>query len=187
MDDAGGLFLTVGPRERAALLAEGLAREVVSGLLVLPGVPVTTSVRALALRARLGPHQTDPARGRCFGFATAAWVHGGFPGLPAPAPLDLVIGRNRRSPRLGGVRVRQVDIPPEQVQLVEGVPVTAPLRTATDVARDLPRDRALPVLRLLQELHDVHPPQVLRLLTRMPYARGVAVARDVVRAWAEMA
>jgi hypothetical protein len=41
------------------------------------------------------------------------------------------------------------------------------------------------VLRILQELHDLHPPQVLKILAAMPYARGVAIAREVVRVWAD--
>lgn len=191
MDDFPGPFLFARGAERAALLGEGLAREVLAGILVPSDVPITRSIRARAVRAKLGHREIHVNHGRCLGFSTAAWLHtgacAGDSGVRVPARLDLVIGRNRRSPRLPDVRVRQVDVPPEQVQVVEGVLVTGPVRTAADIARDLPRTQALPVLRLLQEMHDVHPPQVIDLLQGMPYARGAAVARFTVHDWAEMA
>ena len=185
MDDAAPVLWVCSAHERAGLIRDGLAREVLSGVLIAVDRPITASVRAHALREKLGPWETDPDRGRAIGFGTAAWVHtGSWPGRTA-SPIDLVIGRNRRAPRLDGVRVRQVDLPTEHLKSVEGLSVTLPGRTAADVARDLPRAHALSVLRTLQELHDVHPPQVLEILAAMPYARGAAVAREVVRAWAD--
>ncbi|GAA3637777.1 hypothetical protein GCM10022223_65870 [Kineosporia mesophila] len=195
-DDSSRLFLLAGGRERTALLRDGLAREVLPGVLVPADVPVTRQLRARAVREKLGDWETDAGRGRSVGFGTAAWLHtGACPRSntaagarhPLPERLDLIIGRNRRSPALAGVRVRQVDMPPEHLQTIEGLLVTHPLRTSADIARDLPRAEALPLLRLLQEFHDVHPPQVLELLGAMSYARGAARARDVVRDWAEMA
>ncbi|GLY17347.1 hypothetical protein Kisp01_43620 [Kineosporia sp. NBRC 101677] len=192
MSEGEGPFLVAGYRERAELLRDGLAREVLDLVVVSPSTPITPSIRALAVREKLGHWETDPARGRSIGFGTAGWVlTGSWPSGNASAEherrLDLIIGRNRRSPRLAQVRVRQIDVPAEHLYVLEGLQITTPVRTAADLARDLPRDEALPRLRLLQEMHDVHPPQVLDLLTAMPYARGAAVARAVVREWAEMA
>jgi hypothetical protein len=185
MDDAAPVLRVGSAHERAGLIRDGLAREVLSGVLIAADQPITAAVRAHALREKLGLWETDAGRGRAVGFGTAAWVHTGtWPG-PTAGPIDLVIGRNRRAPRLGGVRVRQVDLPTEHLELLEGLLVTRPGRTAADVARDLPRAHALSVLRTLQELHDVHPPQVLGILASMPYARGAAIAREVVRAWAD--
>ncbi|GAB6903982.1 hypothetical protein [Kineosporia succinea] len=195
-DDASLLILARG-LERAELLRDGLAREILPGVLVAADVAVTPAVRARAVRMKLGDREIDAGRGRSLGFGTAAWLHTGLcprscaaagaPTPPLPERLDLIIGRNRRSPRIPGVRARQVDVPPEHLHTVEGVPVTRPHRTAADVARDLPRAEALPQLRLLQEFYDVHPPQVLDLLGQMPYARGAAQARAVIGAWGEMA
>ena len=187
MDDASRLFLVVAADERAGLLRDGLAREVLPGVLVAVDVPVTEGLRDWSIRQKLGHWETDAGRGRAVGYSTAAWVYTGRP-APLPDPphlLDLVIGRNRRSPRLPEVRVRQVDVPAEQLQIIEGLQVTRPVRTAADLARDLPGPEAVPLLQLLQELHDVHPPQVLEVLASMPYARGAAVARKAVRAWAD--
>jgi hypothetical protein len=185
MDDAAAVLRICSAHERAGLIRDGLAREVLPGVLIAVDEPITAEVRAHALRQKLGLRETDAERGRAIGFGTAAWVHTGrWPG-PAASPIDLVIGRNRRAPRLEGVRIRQVDLPTDHLELVEGLMVTRPVRTAADVARDLPRAQALFVLRILQELHDLHPPQVLKILTAMPYARGVAIAREVVRVWAD--
>lgn len=202
MDDSSRLFLIVAVGERAGLLRDGLAREVLPGVLVAADEPVTEQVRALAVRHQLGQWETDSSRGRCLGYTTAAWIYTGVwpfeatgstagPGIANPGRsdsswrLDLVIGRNRRSPRLPHVRVRQVDVPAEHLQPIAGLLVTRPLRTAADVARDLPQPAALALLWQLQELHDVHPPQVLDVLRAMPYARGAAVARTTVQAWAD--
>lgn len=191
MDDLPRLVLVDAVRERKALIEEGLAREVLDGVLVAVGAPVTPQVRVSAVRAKLGHQETEPVRGRALAFATAAWVTTGLcPGAPpgqGPARIDLVVGRNRRAPRLPGIRARQIDIPGDQLEVMSGMLVTRPVRTAADLARDLPVGQALPALRLLQELEDVHPPQVLRTLAQMRYARGAALAREVVRAWADMA
>jgi len=184
-DDVSPVLRVPAAYEQAGLIRDGLAREILPGVLIAADRPITRAVRARAVREKLGSWETDPNRGRAVGFGTAAWVHtGAWPG-PAADPLDLVIGRNRRAPRLSGVRVRQVDVPAEHLETIQGLQVTRPGRTAADVARDLPRAHALSALRRLQELHDVHPPQVLQILASMPYARGAAVGREVVRAWAD--
>ncbi|GAB3281610.1 hypothetical protein GCM10027456_75010 [Kineosporia babensis] len=181
-------MLVSGLDERDALLRDGLAREVLDLVVVSPLTPVTPEIRALAVREKLGEWETAAHRGRAVGFATAAWILTGSWADPVAGPqrLDLIIGRNRRSPRLKTARARQIDVPTEHLQTIETLQVTRPVRTAADVARDLPCDQALALLRLLQELHDVHPPQVLDLLSFMPYARGAAVAREVVREWSEL-
>jgi len=190
MDDYSRLVLVDELGEQQALIREGLAREVLDGVLVAGDVPVTPQVRVAAVSLKLGRREVDPDLGRCLGFATAAWVATGVcPGRPrgsGPARIDLVVGRHRRSPRLPGLHARQIDVPGEHLQVTAGVLVTRPVRTAADLARDLPEDQALPALRSLQELADVHPPQVLRILAAMRYARGAAAARAIVRSWAEM-
>ena len=57
------------------------------------------------------------------------------------------------------------------------------IRTAADIARDLPAAAAIEALMRLRELTDVTPQQVLHRLASMRYARGAATARAVIAAW----
>jgi propanediol dehydratase small subunit len=63
--------------------------------------------------------------------------------------------------------------------------VTDPVRTAADVARDLPPDQAVAALRRLGELCGVRPHEVLEMLGIMRYSRGAATARQVIKRWTE--
>ena len=173
--------------ETRCLLEQGLVRRVIADVLVAIDAPNSRAVRARAI-ALLIP---DPARpsgsGWVTGFSSAAWLHTGFAGSGrrAPEELHVIIPPGRRRPRADGVRGRQVALRPEQVMFLDGVPVTNPVRTAADVARDLPADAALAALRQLGELSGVRPHQVITMLSGMRYARGAANARRLVNDWAE--
>jgi propanediol dehydratase small subunit len=78
-----------------------------------------------------------------------------------------------------------VSLATEQITYVGPVAVTDPVRTAADVARDLPAPAAVAALRRLGELYDVRSDDVLQVLASMRYARGAATARQAVRAWAD--
>lgn len=171
--------------EAEQLLKQGLVRRVIADVLVAHDAPDSREVRASAA-GLLIPPAFRSADGWVVGFGSAGWLHtGASTALAPPTELQVIIPPGRRRPRLPGIRGRQVALAPEQVIFLGPVPVTDPVRTAADIARDLPADEAVAALRGLGELCGVRPHHVLQLLATMRYARGAATARQVVRTWTE--
>ena len=179
-------FRAASPEERRRLLDQCLVRPVIADVLVAVDAPDSRVVRARAT-GLLIPGPARGSLGWVVGFESAAWLHTGFAGTEQQPPgrLQVIIPPGRRRPREALIQGRQVALPPEQVMMFDGVPVTTPVRTAADVARDLPTPGALATLRRLGELVRVRPEEVLALLNTMRYGRGVARARERVRIWAE--
>lgn len=121
--------------------------------------------------------------------AAALWVPGGvITGRAAAAlhgadfvdedtPIE-VIGRSRR-PR-SGVIVRAERIAGDETAAMAGLTVATPVRTALDLARHLPRTRAVAHLDALAAATGIEPSPVLSLAARYPGARGVRRARQRV-------
>jgi hypothetical protein len=178
------------PAEAEQLLKQGLVRRVIADVLVAFDAPDSREVRAAAVEL-LMPIEQRVSAGWVVGFGSAAWLHTGpgraDPSSPpeAPAELQVIIPPGRRRPKLPGVRGRQVALAPDHVVFLGPIPVTDPIRTAADVARDLPLEQAVAALHRLGELYGVRPHHVLHLLSTMRYARGVAVGRQAIRAWTE--
>ncbi len=71
---------------------------------------------------------------------TAAWIHGidarGPGELDQPLPVECVVPAARGSvPRRPGLVSFEAALPPEDIAILDGVPVTTPDRTALDLAR----------------------------------------------------
>jgi hypothetical protein len=130
--------------ELSALTLDGDAFRL--GDAVVPiDVPVTAAVRA----------QTIAPAARQYGLVaerwTAAWVHGAAATAPRPHQLCNDVARNGRTRMVVGLR--EVLFLEDEVVLLGGVPVTAPLRTASDLARLEPQSAALqPAIAALLEL-----------------------------------
>lgn len=119
--------------------------------------------------------------------AGALWVPGGVvTGRAAAAlhgaafvdeavPIE-VIGRSRRPQP--GVIVRAERIAPDEITMVNGMMVSTPNRTALDLARHLPRVRAVAHLDALAAATGLDPREVLDLAGRYPGARGIRRARQ---------
>jgi hypothetical protein len=154
-------------------------------VLAATATPDSVEMRSAAATLLLerADHTLPP--GWAVGFESAAWLHSGIPrdGRPAPRQLQVIIPRGRRRPESRWLRCRQVPLPPEEIVLVGGLPVTDPLRTAADIARDQPEPETIEVLRRLGEFCGVRPHEVLGQLESMARARGVAQARKLVRQW----
>jgi hypothetical protein len=159
---------------------------VVADVLVAVDAPDSRAIR-IAATGLLIPAETRTDLGWVVGFASAAWLHtgGGGTDRPAPEQLQVIIPPGRRRPRVPGIRGRQVALDPDQVVFFGGIAVTDPVRTAADVARDLPAVEALDALNRLGELCEVRPHQVTSVLQSMRYARGAATGRQLVQRWAQ--
>ncbi len=66
---------------------------------------------------------------------TAAWIWGAVDRMPQPARYAVAIGARVGRVLGGGVLVREVVITPDETDIVAGLSVTTPLRTALDLVR----------------------------------------------------
>ncbi|MEV0673440.1 hypothetical protein [Mycobacterium sp. NPDC050441] len=135
---------------------------------IFPDVYVPKSA-PLALRHRvIGAWLWSGRNGVIAGRAAAA-LHGAL-WVPDTVPVEM-IWRNGRPP--DGIVVRNERIDSDEIAVVAGLPVTAPARTALDLARHLHRDLAVPNLDSLARATDVKAADALLLADRHPRARGL--------------
>ncbi len=110
---------------------DGLVRRVYRETYRRSDYPEDAAARARAASNALPP----PLRGRvALGRQCAAWVYGC---APPPPLLSVVTDHRRRTtavPASGSTTMHQVALGPFDVNLVGGVPVTTPMRTALDLA-----------------------------------------------------
>lgn len=93
------------------------------------------------------------------------------------APVELLWRNNHYPP---GIIVRDERFQPDEVASVAGIAVTTPARAAFDLARHLPRNKAVAHLDALSGATSVTPQDVMLLIDRYPGARGNKRARLVL-------
>ena len=150
---------------------EGRVRRLLRGVYVDATVPTSVSVRARALGLVVGEAQVVVG-------TTAAWLHGvevPRPGPQAPPAIE-VHGRGRSSGWPAGRPVRYAG---HDVQTVEGVRCTTPLRTALDLGRRLAPDRALAALDGLVRLGAFPHTALMAELPRFTGQSGVVQLREL--------
>lgn len=167
----------VGGRAAWSVLVRDGALEVVREDAAVPaGSPTTPRLRAALLRGQVPPAATVAGR-------TAAWVHVGPP-APDGGHLDLAYrARGHRPAVWGRGLVWQAPLLRADVVELGGVRVTAPVRTAVDVAlhvRD--HDDALRRVLALVRAGGVDLDEADRQLERRVRAVGRPRARDVLGA-----
>jgi len=101
--------------------------------------------------------------------AAAVW---GTKWLDPVAPAEIIRRSDRRAP--AGMVVRSWRLAAGEACPVAGLDATTPARTAFDLARTLPTDRAIPIVDALMNATRVSPAQVAAVAARHPGARGVA-------------
>jgi len=127
---------------------------------------------------RAGALATVVPRRGAVGRLSAAWVHVGG---PPPRRVTVLVRSGARRPDPHPDRaVAEADLTDDDVQQLGGVPVTTVLSTAVDVARWVPADRAVPVLRALVRA-GLDPADAVRRLEAHAGGRGVRTARQVLR------
>jgi hypothetical protein len=146
---------------------EGRLRRLLRGVYVDATVPSSVAVRARALTLVLGQAQVVVGR-------TAAWLHGvEVPREDPDAPVPIEVhGRIRR---LGPpVRLAGHDL-----EVVEGVRCTTPLRTALDLGRQLAPDRAIAALDGLLGLGAFSHTTLMAELSRFGGQHGIIQLREL--------
>jgi hypothetical protein len=165
--------------EFARLVEQGLVRRVVADVHVGLDAPDERRVRAGAV-AELMPERLLEGGAALTG-ADAAWLYAGGEG---PERLHVVMPVRRGRAGTAHVVVHEGRVPAEDVEDVDGVPVTSPARAAADVARGLPPETALPLLRRLGAAVPLDPRDALVHLERLSGCRGVEAGRQTVLTWA---
>ena len=148
------------------MLRAGSVRRLFRGVYAAAGLPESVEVRATAVRLACAREAVAVDR-------TAAWVHGVDPVGAAALPLDLVAppGPGRRA----GAGVRRLT--PRDVQVIAGLCVTTPLRTALDVGRLSREDHALATMDALLSGPTFGHVDLLAELPRMAGLAGVGQLR----------
>ncbi len=158
----------IGRAVLTRLVREGRVRRLLRGVYLDATVPVTRAVRARALALVVGDQQVVVG-------LTAVWLHGAE--LPrrdpdAPVPIE-VHGRN---PRDGSRPVRYAG---HDLESVDGVRCTTPLRTALDLGRQLAPERAIGVLDGLLGLGAFPHTALMAELPRFTGQHGIVQLREL--------
>jgi very-short-patch-repair endonuclease len=145
---------------------------------LFPDVYVGSAVEVdLAVRAR-GAYLLVGGRGVIGGYAAAELLDASCG--PEDAPVDLVIpgGAYREHP---GLVVHRGLLLPDEIAVVKGIRVTAPVRTAYDLACGNALVEAVVAVDALSGRHAFEPSAVVDLNRRRLGSRGSAQLREVVR------
>ena len=130
--DAAALGIT---RKRLRLgVDQGLVRRVFTGVYVSAELPDSTELRARAAALVMSDHAVLCDR-------TAAWIHGigvlRYAELDVIPPLETYVLRGHNPTERHNCHGGTRDLEPEDWQVIGGVRVTTPLRTAVDLAWEM--------------------------------------------------
>jgi hypothetical protein len=171
------LALGISRKRLRLAVDQGLVRRVFTGAYVRDDVPDSTELRAQAAALVMSKHSVLCDR-------TAAWIHGigvlRYAELDVIPPLETYVLRGHEPTDRHNCHGGSRDLLPEDWQLIGGVRVTTPLRTALDLACKLPRRQATAALDAFAREHDVTVAELRRLLVRYFRRRGVVQARELV-------
>ena len=130
--------------------------------------PASDEAPPLELRSR-GAGLLVAGRGVVSGYSAAELL--GAPSAPRGAPAEVTVsGRQRVHP---GLLVRRDRLAPDEIQLVDDLWVTTPLRTAFDLARRLDLVEGVVAVDALANRRRFHPDMILHLSARHRGLRGV--------------
>jgi hypothetical protein len=136
----------------------------------------TLELRLACLRLVLPPHAVVVDR-------TAAWLWDVSPARTSsaePQPLDVFVLRGHTRLRRRGADSGERDLMPRDLVLLDGILVTAPLRTALDLACRCRREDALVALDGFARVHGVTQADLVAMLPRFRGRRGIVQARGLI-------
>jgi hypothetical protein len=158
-------------------VADGRVRQVVRGAYAPADLPDTVELRAAAIALVVSEHHVIVDR-------CAAWLHGidafTWAEHDVLPPIEVCAIRGRNPTHLAGVDGGSRDLAPRDIQVLHGVRVTTPLRTALDLGCNLRRREAYAVLNSLAREHGLTRSALSSELLRFRRRRGVIQLRDLV-------
>jgi hypothetical protein len=158
----------IGRAVLARLLREGRVRRLVRGVYLDATVPVTRRVRARSLALVVGGDRIVVG-------ATAAWLHGVEVSHSGPSDLQrLEVHGGAARPDRRPLRYADRDL-----EVVEGVRCTTPLRTALDLGRGASPERAIAALDGLLALGAFSHPALMGEVARFGGRPGIGQLREL--------
>jgi hypothetical protein len=152
--------------------ADGLLVHLGAGIYLPADATCTTASRAEAFATVVPPWAV-------LAMEAAAWVHGGPRPTPPFALLTSATTGSRTAPE--GTRLSVTPLPQADVVQVNGLRLTAPLRTAVDLARAGSGPTARAAFRWLLDQH-VKPAELRAVLAEQARYPGNRLARERLRA-----
>lgn len=174
---AEAALLGFGGRTLDTLIAEGAVRTVLRGALAPASLADTMSLRVEAARRVLTPGHIACDRTAAFlhGIDVHTWAEHDL--LP---PVETCVLPGRHPSSRVGVDARVRDLRPEDLTMIDELPVTTPLRTAIDLACVLRQRDALAALNEFARRYGVTAQSIAPVLPRLKGRRGVRQLRKLL-------
>ncbi|WP_332666471.1 type IV toxin-antitoxin system AbiEi family antitoxin domain-containing protein [Aeromicrobium sp.] len=156
-------------------LVEGVVRRPFRGVYVDARVPDSRQGRLRAL-ALVNPGGAIACN------ETAAWLHGISVFAPGDRHLfdpSFVVEHSHARVERSGTRGRQAIIASDDIEFIDGVYVTTPLRTVSDLLRRMYRPYALAAADAFAHAGLIDPDEVVEYVARLKGYRGVVQARSL--------
>lgn len=173
--EAKRLGISAKQIERA--VAAGKLRRVFRGVYVPTHLEDTIALRAVAIALVIADHNVVVDR-------TAAWLHGvdcvTWAEHAVLPPVETCALRGRRRTDLTGADGRERDLAAQDIQTIDGVRVTTPLRTALDLGCNLRRREAYAAMNALARRHHLTAAMLAIELPRFRGRRGVVQLRELI-------
>ncbi|HEY7045339.1 MAG TPA: DUF559 domain-containing protein [Nocardioidaceae bacterium] len=159
------------------LVREGTLRRLMAGVFVDAAAEDTPTLRAQALLCVLDRHVVVCDR-------SAAWLHGvdvlGAEGQSVVPPLEVFRIEGHDGIRRPQCRRGKRTLGDSDVQVIRGIPVTTPLRTALDLGRLARREEAIGAVDALMRIAGLSVEDLWKEMHRFRGARGVVQLRSLV-------
>jgi very-short-patch-repair endonuclease len=171
----------IDPRVRAGILHRIHAGVYRAGPIVSPLCREMAAV--LACSGAGVPGAAEPLRKwtlAVVGLRTAAALHALLPPQRAGEPVDVIVPRAFHRGRRRGVRAHRVDVSGDEVQTMQGIPVTTAARTLVDIAACTTRRELERALAIADREHIAGRDAILAILQRQPRSRGTARLRTLL-------
>jgi hypothetical protein len=170
---AGGL----SPDDVRGLVRARRVRRVLQGVYVDARVPDSVLLRAAAL-SRVVPQGSLVCR------RTAAWLYGvdvmAVGAHLIVPPVEIVVPKGKTPPRRNGCHGYVASLAAHDVQLIHGIAVTTPLRTAADLVRWMSRTEAVVALDAMTHAGIVCLEELAAELPRWAGDRGAARGAEIL-------
>lgn len=159
------------------LVEQGHVTRVLRNVYAAAAMPLDIGARARAARLVVAPDQVLVDR-------SAAWLHGvdtfGYAEHDAVPAIEVCSPRGRRATERHGVDGRSRDLEPGDIEEIDGLRVTTPLRTALDLGCCLRRREALAAMVELAREHALTPETLASSADRFRRRRGVVQLREMI-------